>query len=89
MVRKLQIIREIVKGDHNVAAAVVRKLKRKQISALSGTLNYGSIITQKNGHLIDHANWRRFPSLVLVTPFQVIFVQICFYPLNDLSMMFS
>ena len=31
------IIREIFKGDHN--AAVARKLRRKQISALSGTLN--------------------------------------------------
>ena len=32
------IIREIFKGDHNAAAA--RKLRRKQIRALSGTLNY-------------------------------------------------
>ena len=31
------IIREIFKGDHNAAAA--RKLRRKQISTLSGTLN--------------------------------------------------
>ena len=40
MVKKLAIIREIFKGDHNVAAAA-RKLRRNQISALSGTLNYG------------------------------------------------
>ena len=40
MVRKLPIIREIFKGDHNVVAAVATKLKQKQISALSGTLNY-------------------------------------------------
>ena len=33
-------IREIFKGDHNAAAVAARKLKRKQISALSGTLNY-------------------------------------------------
>ena len=45
MVRKLPIIREIFKGDHNVravavAVAVARKLKRKQqIGALSGKLN--------------------------------------------------
>ena len=37
MVKKLAIIREIFKGDHNAAA---RKLRRNQISALSGTLNY-------------------------------------------------
>ena len=43
--KKFHIIREIFKGDHNVAvaaavvAAAVSKLKRKQISALSGTLN--------------------------------------------------
>ena len=37
MVKKLAIIREIFKGDHNAAAA--RKLRRNQISALSGTLN--------------------------------------------------
>ena len=40
MVKKLAIIREIFKGDHNAAAAVARKLTRNQISALSGTLNY-------------------------------------------------
>ena len=44
MVRfKLPIIREIFKGDHNALAAVpaaARKLKQKQISALSGMLNY-------------------------------------------------
>ena len=45
MVKKLAIIREIFKGDHNAAAAAVvaaaaRKLRRNQISALSGTLNY-------------------------------------------------
>ena len=34
----LLIIREIFKGDHNAAA---RKLRRKQLSALSGTLNKG------------------------------------------------
>ena len=39
MVKKLAIIREIFKGDHNAAAAA-RKLTRNQISALSGTLNY-------------------------------------------------
>ena len=33
------IIREIFKGDHNTAAAAARKLRRNQISALSGTLN--------------------------------------------------
>ena len=38
MVKRLSIIREIFKGDHNAAAA--RKLMRNQISALSGTLNY-------------------------------------------------
>ena len=37
MVKKLAIIREIFKGDHNAAA---RKLTQNQISALSGTLNY-------------------------------------------------
>ena len=37
MVKKLAIIREIFKGDHDAAA---RKLTRNQISALSGTLNY-------------------------------------------------
>ena len=26
--------------------------------------DYGSIIAQKNGRLIDHATWRRFPSLI-------------------------
>ena len=36
MVRNLLILREIFKGDHNAAG----KLRRKQISALSGTLNY-------------------------------------------------
>ena len=40
MVLNLLIIREIFKGDHNAAAAAMRKLRRKQISALSGTLNY-------------------------------------------------
>ena len=44
MVKKLAIIREIFKGDHNEAAAV-RKLTRNQISALSGTLNYNIQIT--------------------------------------------
>ena len=36
MVNKLPIIREIFKGDHNAVAGVaaVRKLTRKQISAL-------------------------------------------------------
>ena len=33
-------IREIFKGDHNVAAAAARKLRRKERSTLSGTLNY-------------------------------------------------
>ena len=37
MVWNLLIIREIFKGDHNAAA--VSKMRRKQISALSGTLN--------------------------------------------------
>ena len=37
------IIREILRRDHNVAAAVARKLTQKQISALSGTLNYDNI----------------------------------------------
>ena len=41
MVWNLLIIREIFKGDHNAAA--VRKLRRKQISALSGTLNYKEV----------------------------------------------
>ena len=27
-------------------------------------IDYGSIITRKNGQLIDHATWRRFPSLL-------------------------
>ena len=46
MVKKLPIIREILKGDHNAAETVVaaavaaRKLTQKQISALSGTFNY-------------------------------------------------
>ena len=41
MVKKLAIIREIFKGDHNAAAgAVARKVRRNQISALSGMLNY-------------------------------------------------
>ena len=41
MVWNLLIIREIFKGDYNAAAAAAaRKLRRKQISALSGTLNY-------------------------------------------------
>ena len=42
MVWNLLIIREIFKGDHNAAAVAVaaRKLRWKQISALSGTLNY-------------------------------------------------
>ena len=39
MVKKLPILREILKGDHN-AVAVARKLTQKQIRALSGTLNY-------------------------------------------------
>ena len=39
MVRKFPIIRETFKEDHNAAAAA-RNLKRKQISTLSGTLNY-------------------------------------------------
>ena len=34
MVRKLPIIREIFKGDHNAAAAAERKLTQNQISAL-------------------------------------------------------
>ena len=38
MVKKLAIIREIFKEDHN--AAVARKLTRNQISALLGMLNY-------------------------------------------------
>ena len=40
MVKKLAIIREILKGDHNAAAA--RKLTQNQISALSGMLNYSN-----------------------------------------------
>ena len=40
MVKKLAIIREIFKGDHNAAVAAARKLTQNQISALSGTLNY-------------------------------------------------
>ena len=36
-------IREIFKGDHNAAA---RKLRRKQISALSGTLNNWDLFLQ-------------------------------------------
>ena len=40
MVKKLAIIREIFKGDHNAAA---RKLTRNQISGLSGTLNYEAV----------------------------------------------
>ena len=39
MVRKLPIIREIFKGNHNAAAAA-RKLRQKQISVLSGMINY-------------------------------------------------
>ena len=52
MVKKLAIIREIFKGDHNaaVAAARARKLTRNQISALSGTLNYsGHSMTLNKG----------------------------------------
>ena len=42
MVKKLAIIWEIFKGDHNAVAvaAAARKLTQNQISALSGTLNY-------------------------------------------------
>ena len=43
MVKKLAIIREIFKGDHNAAVAAARKLRRNQISALSGTLNSGML----------------------------------------------
>ena len=49
MVWNLLIIREIFKGDHNAAVAEVaaaRKLRRKQISALSGTLNYFWVICE-------------------------------------------
>ena len=42
MVKKLAIIREIFKEDHNAAVAA-RKLARNQISALSGTLNYNNL----------------------------------------------
>ena len=43
-VKKLPIIREILKGDHNAMAAVAaRKLKQKQISALSETLKYEAV----------------------------------------------
>ena len=39
-----QIWLESVKGDYNAAAVdAARKLKRKQISALSGTVNYESV----------------------------------------------
>ena len=34
MVKKLPIIREIFKGDHNAAAGAAAKLTQKQISAL-------------------------------------------------------
>ena len=42
MVKKLPILREILRRDNNAAvvAAAARKLTRKQISALLGTLNY-------------------------------------------------
>ena len=44
MVKKLAIIREIFKGDHNaVAALAARELMRNQISALLGTLKEGFI----------------------------------------------
>ena len=43
MVKKLAIIREIFKGDHNVAA--VRKLRRNQISALSGPLGLALLLS--------------------------------------------
>ena len=44
---KREIIREIFKGDYNgvaVEAGVARKLKRKQISALSGMFNYSVMV---------------------------------------------
>ena len=46
MVKKLAIIREIFKEDHNAAAAAARKLRRNQISALSGMLNYTEHLTK-------------------------------------------
>ena len=56
MVRQLPIIREIFKGDHNataaVAAAATRKLKREQISTISGTLN-DQLMTANQPLLVD------------------------------------
>ena len=69
MVKKLAIIREIFKGDHNAAA--VRKLTRNQISALSGTLNNKRVIgtfkfrypclTLKEGSKVKSDHTKRFP----------------------------
>ena len=47
MLRKLLIIREIFKGDHNAVVPVAmvvaaRKLRRKQISSLSGPVCYST-----------------------------------------------
>ena len=47
MVKKLAIIREIFKGDHNAAEAA-RKLTRNQISALSGMLNKITVFRSAN-----------------------------------------
>ena len=55
MVWNLLIIREIFKGDHNAA----RTLRRKQISALSGTLNYNTWPPRflwKN-NVLRHRSW--------------------------------
>ena len=66
MVKKLAIIREIFKGDHNAAAA--RKLRRNQISALSGTLNYCLFLLQKCfasiSEVEDNEQQRRIESLI-------------------------
>ena len=70
MVKKLAIIREIFKGDHNAAAA--RKLRRNEISALSGTLNNKRVmstfrfgyphLTLKEEAKVKSDHTKRFPA---------------------------
>ena len=73
MVKKLAIIREIFKGDHNAAAA--RKLRQNQISALSGTLNYEnypSKLQKENNQRID--NDKLYSNL---TKYYILMVNYC------------
>ena len=62
-------MRELFKGDHNVAVAAARKLKQKQIIALSRTLNYDKVSKFSHfvwGYLACNGSWEQKNKMICI-----------------------